>query len=61
MNIIFYVNVLFINNIRRVYYDNAENYNNDFINLNDEDRCVYLMKYEWKLVSNDIDKAWNGI
>ncbi len=46
------------NNIRRVLYNNAE-HTNDFINLNAEDRCVYFIKYQWKLVSNYIDKAWN--
>ncbi len=47
------------NSIRRVLYNNAENNNNDFRNLNNEDIFVYVIKDEWKLVSNYVEKAWN--
>ncbi len=46
-------------NVRNVMYNNVIGKKPEFEQMNDNDKFVYLMKYEWKLVSVYIDKAWN--
>ena len=46
------------NNIRSEMYNRVRQKFSNFINLDDDQKFQYLIKNEWREVSNFIDKAW---
>ncbi len=54
MNFILFVYVQFIQTL----YNKVSDNNNQFVNFNDKEKFIYLMKSEWKLLGTYLEKAW---
>ncbi len=44
--------------IRITLYNKVIDNNNQFVNFNDKDKFIYLMKSQWKLLGTYLEKAW---